>query len=52
MIQLQKSEIVIPAEAGTQSFQEFLDPAFVGVTPFIEFCNYLIIAIFSRNRRV
>jgi hypothetical protein len=26
--QLQKSDIVIPAEAGIQSFHEFLDPRF------------------------
>jgi hypothetical protein len=28
--QLQKSEIVIPAKAGIQSFQELLDPRFRG----------------------
>jgi len=28
--QLQKSEIVIPAEAGIQSFEELLDPRFRG----------------------
>jgi hypothetical protein len=30
MSQLQKSEIVIPAEAGIHFFQEFLDPRFRG----------------------
>jgi hypothetical protein len=48
MRRLHKSEIVIPAEAGIQSFQELLDTA--GVYPrksgdqgdtFFEFCNYL-----------
>ena len=39
--QLQKSEIVIPAKAGIQSFQELLDPRFRGGDTLFEFYNRL-----------
>jgi hypothetical protein len=39
---LQKSEIVIPVEAGIQSFQEFLDARFCRGDIFFEFCNNLM----------
>ena len=38
---MQKFEIVIPAEAGIQSFQELLDPRFRAGDTFFEFCNCL-----------
>jgi len=39
---LQKSEIVIPAEAGIQSFQEFLDPRFRGGDTLLSFAIALM----------
>jgi hypothetical protein len=45
MRQLQKSKIVIPAEAGIQSFQEYLDPRFRGGDTF--FC---VLQLANANR--
>jgi methyltransferase (TIGR00027 family) len=53
MSQLQNSRnvipliLVIPAQAGIQSFQEVLDPRFRGGDSFFEFCNRLLIFDFQ-----
>jgi hypothetical protein len=39
---LQKSLGVIPAEAGIQMFQGFLDPGFRRDDGFLEFCKSLV----------